>query len=74
MSNSAADTETTAERNFRTGILAGAGNKASIGRTGYNVERNAARNPYGRTVALRPVHRAGKKGNGRETVAEEAQG
>lgn len=36
-----ADTEAVAERNFRTGILACAGNKPSTDRTGNIVERNS---------------------------------
>lgn len=54
MSNFVADAEATSERNFRTGILVRAGNKPSIGRTENNAERNASRNPYGRTVTLHP--------------------
>lgn len=42
MFNFVADAEATAERNFRTGILAGAGNKPSTGRTGNIVGRDDA--------------------------------
>lgn len=41
--NFVTDTEAAAERNFRTGILACAGNKPSTSRTGNFVERNDAR-------------------------------
>ena len=45
MFNFVADAEATAERNFRTGILARAANKPSTGRTSNIVERNDATRP-----------------------------
>lgn len=50
MFNFVADTEAAVERNFRTRILACAGNKPSTGRTGNIVERNDARCGFGLAI------------------------